>query len=329
MLRPRYRPGWIPSWTGTKKNPVFCEDAKTLPARPHLIDATRLSDGKLVYIKRVQTGDNESQLATMLSSETLRKDPRNNCVPVIDLFQDSDDPTISYMVMPFLRLVNDPPFTIIEDLVDFIEQMLQGLVFLHENGVAHRDCSYKNVMMDASAMYPHGFHPVKEDYLPDGETGVEPLPRSTVSIRYYYVDFGISVLIPPDVHPKLTVGELGRDREPPELSPDVPYDPFKLDVFLIGNLFRRLLYDEYSNVEFLSSLFGPMIRDDPASRPDAQDALQQWHTIRKGLSFFNRRWELRSREETRSTFVLDAMCFVKVAMYAVRQLFGWAVDVQG
>jgi hypothetical protein len=26
-LRPRYRPGWIPSWTGTTLNPAFCEDS--------------------------------------------------------------------------------------------------------------------------------------------------------------------------------------------------------------------------------------------------------------------------------------------------------------
>ncbi|KAL6306698.1 hypothetical protein BKA93DRAFT_728769 [Sparassis latifolia] len=329
MLRPRYRPGWIPSWTGSTKNPIYFEDSQVLPARQHLTDATRIADGKLVYIKRVKTGDNESQLATMLSSESLRKDPRNKCVPILDLFQDSDDPSISYMVMPFLRLVDDPLFTIVEDVVDFVDQILEGLVFLHEVGVAHRDCSYKNVMMDASAMYPHGHHPVKDMCLPDGETEAIFLSRSSVPIKYYYVDFGISVHILPDVFPKLAVGQLGRDREPPELSADAPYDPFKLDVFLIGNLFRHLLHDLYSNVEFLAALFGPMTEADPASRPDAREVLEQWHSIRKGLSFLNRRWGLRSRRERRNKFLLDASCFVKAVSYAVRQLFGWAVDVQG
>ncbi|KAL6306695.1 hypothetical protein BKA93DRAFT_912475 [Sparassis latifolia] len=328
MLRPRYRPGWIPSWTGTRRNPVFCEDSKALPARPHLIDATRISDGKMVYVKRVQSGDNESRIATMLSSETLLKDPRNKCVPIVDLFEDSDDPTISYMVMPFLRLVNDPPFAIVDDVADFVEQMLEGLVFLHEVGVAHRDCSYKNVMMDASAMYPHGFHPAKDTFLPDGETPAKPLARSSVSIIYYYVDFGISVHIPPDVDPKLAVGDDGRDREPPELSSDAPYNPFKLDIFLIGNLFRRVVHDEYSNVEFLSTVIDPMTRDDPASRPDARDILECWRKVRTSLSLYKRRWELRSRTETRNTFFLDMVCFVRVTIYAVRQLFGWAVGTK-
>ncbi|KAL6306707.1 hypothetical protein BKA93DRAFT_728891, partial [Sparassis latifolia] len=137
-------------------------------------------------------------------------------------------------------------------------------------------------------------------------------PRSTVSIRYYYVDFGISVLIPPDVYPKLTVGELGRDRESPELSPDI-----RRLLYDVSRLFYVLLTGWYLGI-FQSGVFAfclMMIREDPASRPDAQDALEQWQTIRKVLSFFNHRWELRPREETQSIFLLDVICFVKVARF--------------
>jgi len=28
LLRPRYAPGWIPSWKGTKKKRLLCEDSK-------------------------------------------------------------------------------------------------------------------------------------------------------------------------------------------------------------------------------------------------------------------------------------------------------------
>ena len=27
ILRPRYRPNWKPSWTGTTRDPMFCEDS--------------------------------------------------------------------------------------------------------------------------------------------------------------------------------------------------------------------------------------------------------------------------------------------------------------
>lgn len=27
VLRPRYKPDWVPSWTGSKKLPYYCEDS--------------------------------------------------------------------------------------------------------------------------------------------------------------------------------------------------------------------------------------------------------------------------------------------------------------
>ena len=122
----------------------------------------------MVYIKRVKTGDNESRIATMMWSEDLRHDPRNHSVPVLDIFQDDEDPTISYLVMPFLRLIDRPAFDLVEEMVDFIDQILevrggvrlhvhslcthdaQGLVFMHEHGVAHRYvyCIYPESSLD-------------------------------------------------------------------------------------------------------------------------------------------------------------------------------------
>lgn len=268
MLRPRYRPGWVPSWRLNGKSPFVSEDAILLPFRQHLIDATRISDGLLVYLKRISTGDEESRIACMLSAPSLRDDPRNHCVPILDIFQDDKDESISYMVMPFLRLIDSPPFEIPQEVTELVDQLLEGLVFLHEQGVAHRDCAYKNIMMDASAMYPRGFHPIREDLLPNDRTIAPYYSRIDVPVKYYYIDFGISSHIPPEAENRLVVGVAGRDQEVPELSlRKRPYDPFKVDIFIIGNLFRRHFHDVFSNVEFLEALIVSMTRHDPALRP--------------------------------------------------------------
>ena len=94
-------------------------------------------------------------------------------------------------------------------------------------------------MMDASPLYPQGFHPIYKLSLPDARGLAWPLSRSTHPVRYYFIDYSISVYIPPDVYPKLCVGIFGRDPEPPELSDTIPYVPFKLDIFILGNVFRR------------------------------------------------------------------------------------------
>jgi hypothetical protein len=75
-----------------------------------------------VYIKEIRTGDLESSIALMLSAID---DPANHSVPVLDTFEDPVDQSISYLVMPFLRLTDNPPFEVIEELLDFVDQILE------------------------------------------------------------------------------------------------------------------------------------------------------------------------------------------------------------
>jgi hypothetical protein len=132
-------------------------------------------------------------------------------------------------------------------------------------------------MMDADVMYPQGFHPVIPQYTVDHSGFAKHISRTAAKVKYYFIDFGISVHIPENLGSKLVTGILGRDRDPPELSPDWPgsqrrtyrgssdpsaaaegdeeergYDPFKLDVFIIGNMLRR----EFQVVRKFSRTFG-------------------------------------------------------------------------
>ena len=100
-----------------------------------------------------------------------------------------------------------------------------------------------NLLIDADAMYPEGFHPVKTSFKRDYSGWATHIPRSVAGVRYYFADFGISVHIPEEEPQKYVTGALGRDQDPPELSETVPYDPFKLDVFIIGNMLKREFLD--------------------------------------------------------------------------------------
>lgn len=91
-------------------------------------------------------------------------------------------------------------------------------------------------MMDATAMYPRGFHPMREMSLPDISGFAPVLHRIDVPVKYYFIDFGISTQFAPDQHPRLVLGMEGLDKDVPELSATVPYDPFKTDIFIIGSL---------------------------------------------------------------------------------------------
>jgi hypothetical protein len=52
-------------------------------------------------------------------------DPANHSVPILDTFEDSVNKSISYLVMPFLRLIDDPSFEVVEDVLDFVDQILE------------------------------------------------------------------------------------------------------------------------------------------------------------------------------------------------------------
>lgn len=119
-----------------------------------MIDATRISDGKLVMMKAVPATSAELEISRYLSSEPLREDPRNRCIPLLDVLSHPNDPDTSIMVMPYLRGIDDPPFDTVEDILECGEQILdvcsflnhlllinvvsQGLLFMHEHNVAHR-----------------------------------------------------------------------------------------------------------------------------------------------------------------------------------------------
>jgi hypothetical protein len=102
--------------------------------------------------------------------------------------------------------------------------------------------------MDATHMYPLGFHPVESIFLVDRKTVAPRISRFEAGVKYYYVDYGISSHFPPGSRRELVLGIAGRDQDVPELSNDVPYDPFKVDIFTIGNVIR----DEFQAVGFHS-----------------------------------------------------------------------------
>lgn len=76
-------------------------------------------------IKEVGRNDEESRIAQMLSTKKLREDPKNHCVPIIEVIDDPDNDSLSYMIMPLLRIADSPPFQYVKEIVDFVDQILE------------------------------------------------------------------------------------------------------------------------------------------------------------------------------------------------------------
>ena len=93
-------------------------------------------------------------------------------------------------------------------------------------------------MMDGRPLYPEGRHPVRRYATPDALYDATPLSRTDHPVRYYYIDFDLSVRFK-EGQSHNVIGDVGRDNEVPELSNDVPYNAFKVDIFSLGNLYYK------------------------------------------------------------------------------------------
>ncbi|KAI0345526.1 hypothetical protein BDW22DRAFT_1324827 [Trametopsis cervina] len=280
-LRPRYQANWKPSWNleeNLDMDPSSCEDYwPSSVSDPDLMDAVDAT-GRAVCIKRVRTESVECQILEKFKE--LRDDPRNHCVELLATLSDPEHPDITYLIMPLLQRVDNPWFETVGEVVDFIGQMLEGLTFLHGHDVAHRDVDMWNVLMDAGALFPNGYHPMMPVLDPTATQRALVLPRRHARIKYFFIDFELSTLVTYPHHiNKYVLGGFGRDQTVPELSFIKPYDAFKVDIYALGNLFKRNFYKEYSNFDWLLPLIESMTATVPEDRPEAVVAETFWEHL--------------------------------------------------
>ena len=90
--------------------------------------------------------------------------------------------------------------------------------------------------MDASKMYPDGFHPIQRDLLPDYSRIVKPLPRSEAVPKYYYTGFDVSILISSDTA-EVDPSSSSEITPPPELA------AFRVDISAMGTLLEKEFFE--------------------------------------------------------------------------------------
>ncbi|KAH8989695.1 kinase-like domain-containing protein [Lactarius akahatsu] len=291
MLRSRYRPGWRPSWVTTGKHYFNSEDGQIQSLRL-CMDATRISDGRPVMLKRLlsKEGPYELQINKLFSTGPLSSDPRNHCARLIDVIQlPNEDPI---MVHPLLRPFDEPPLQTYGEFVTFFTQICEGVQFMHSNNVAHRDCTWRNIMLDPTHMYPDSFHPVALGRSRDFRHKAKGYSRTRRPTRYLLIDFGLSRRYDPANGPPLDEPLHGGDRSAPEhRDEETPRNPFPTDVYYLGNLVRQHYMQKCKGFEFIESLITDMVQEDPEKRPNMDEVVSRFSDIKSKLST----WKLRSR----------------------------------
>ncbi|KZS89805.1 hypothetical protein SISNIDRAFT_386065, partial [Sistotremastrum niveocremeum HHB9708] len=279
-LRRRYQPGWTPSWLTSGLSMIESEDALQIHIRGHVMDATRIEDGRRVMMKLLPTDSKELPVWQHLSSFNLQADPRNHCVPLLAAHPLPDTDETVLAVMPLLIYYDEIPFETLGELVQCIYTLIEGLAFLHEHNIAHLDICQSNTMMEPGALFPKGFHPCDPGRYTCPANPLKLLSaapyssRTIVPVQYYFIDFGESQWYSSYSARGYVRGPVGHSLSVPEFQSNRPYDPFPLDVRALGDMLQANLYNEYYDLDVLLPLITAMREDVPTKQPTAEEALR-------------------------------------------------------
>ncbi|KAF9557111.1 hypothetical protein CPC08DRAFT_640730, partial [Agrocybe pediades] len=229
-----------------------------------------------VLFKKVPTSTDEIALATLVSSEHLRKDPRNCAVPILDVILIPGNDDWALLVMPFLMHFHLLPFRRLGEFCEFVLQITKGLEFLHAHNISQGDFCLYNIMMDPTKVVPRGLaltnHPTHDGFELIDFEWVERW--SVRPVQYYIIDFGLSSRH--QSNDAQVLGKHGQDKTVPKQSDTVPYNPFKLDVYQLGN--------EYSGLDAFQPLSKSMTQTKPEDRPSAAEAAHLCEEIVLGIT---------------------------------------------
>jgi len=285
MLRPRYHPGWVGSWVGTKKKPEECEDSIGISVHGVVIDAVRISDGAQVLLKLWSSDVRDAMELPVLQyfSDPVRStDPQNHCVRILDIV-DLPGWTRYFdhiLVEPMLCDWQDPPFLIAAEVLSFIRQALEGLAYMHSHNVSHGDIHTGNIMLDPTNIYLKGFRGVSAFHSDKKvlQKGVKRRTRLQVEAKYYYIDFGSSAIFP-TVEERKPVPFKAAVFVPPEVeaNPDELFDAFSADIYALGLTIVSVIRYR-PELRYLVPIFAPMVAKKPEERASVQEMVDLFKT---------------------------------------------------
>ncbi|KAF9792535.1 hypothetical protein BJ322DRAFT_1215573 [Thelephora terrestris] len=284
LLRARYRPDWVPSWEGKgffSKLHVY-EDMVELPASSRRMHATRLSDGSRVHLYRVFKETSPEEVDIMHHLAGVKE---NHTIPILEVLKLNRK--LRVLVVPSMRSCDDPWFENVGAAVGFLSQALEGIKSMHAHGIAHRSpkLSGDAIVYDPRAScHPKDSHPAETEANPSLARGAFGHSRTERDGTYYFADFHVAKRYhagPTSKHKVKWADETtvmdypfltGNHLAPEFRTPENKCDPFKVDVYLLGDEIFRCFFQKYRGFDWLKPLVDDMCREDPKSRITAEEA---------------------------------------------------------
>ncbi len=105
--------------------------------------------------------------------------------------------------------------------------------------------------MDASGMYPKGFHPSSNSLDVDAVYDAKYLSRTKAkSVKYFYIDFEMSRLIRSKSDRRMRMQQ-GPSKLAPEIKNRQTYDPFPADIYYLGSVYGTHLLEVRHSISLM------------------------------------------------------------------------------
>jgi len=211
-----------------------------------LVWPARNKNGQDVVIKAISGASPTNELIAfrLLHSDSLRDDPRNHTIPILEYIKFEEQ---VFAVMPRWGKAYRGDFVNVGELVRYGRAFFEAVAFLHEHKIAHGDILLQNMFMDV--IVPSDLRPLLA-----GLRGIER--------KYALIDFETAKVL------------ADQSQSPTELERAFRYDVCLLAAALEINL--RCIEDVLPD---LGRLFDSMKDSDGSSQPTAASALARFDEI--------------------------------------------------
>lgn len=204
-----------------------------------------------------------------LNTPKARSDPRNRTLPVLKYLNFDG---MVFVVMP--RWATEPfgpfvTFSTISELFHLAESFFEGLEFLHENRIAHRDIYHTNTVMNVICK-------------PGAQQGNL---RVKGEVKYAFIDFDACLTLPEDadIDAVRSEREMRNQMAKLKLKPGM-CNPFKDDVLCLTFEAEGMLRVAEGSIPEVGQFFDWIWGCDYEETPSPTIVLQKLHQLRESLS---------------------------------------------
>ncbi|KIM38158.1 hypothetical protein M413DRAFT_247120 [Hebeloma cylindrosporum] len=248
-----------------------CQPACTLPhtqLHPRIAMAQD-RESRHVVIKVILSESEEFKVLKLLQQETDLSEQFRGIIPVLDMLP-SD--AFCFVVLPrWGGKVYFSWFETAKDVLHYIRCLLQGLAFLHDRRIFHRDVTAGNILANHFSCFQDCESFDRKDMRAD--------LRKADLLNYALNDFDLSMLLPSDACLKtfrLPIVEIYPgvwDKPHEAIRGEIDFNPFAYDVGCLGIEFAHTFQHLCPSIPFLAPLIDGMVNSHVPARFTAQEAL--------------------------------------------------------